>query len=98
MRAFARVVLFLLPLSASLAVAAESAEKFKLIEVSQLEGLLKQSPKPVTVLDANDAEFREKNGIIKGAKLLSSFYRYDVKTELPPDKAAPLVFYCSDRL
>jgi hypothetical protein len=50
------------------------------------------------VLDANDKEFREKNGVIPGAKLLSSFDRYDIQKELPANKDAPLVFYCSNRL
>lgn len=81
-----------------LAVAAESKEKFRLIEVSDLEALQKDAKAPVTILDANDPEFREKNGVIAGAKLLSSFDRYDVQKELPASKDAPLVFYCSNRL
>ena len=40
----------------------------------------------------------EKNGVIAGAKLLSSFDHYDIQKELPADKNAPLVFYCSNRL
>ena len=80
-----------------LALAAEAQQKFRLIELSELESLKKGSP-PATVLDANDAEFREKNGVIPGAKLLSSFDRYDIQKELPADRNAPLVFYCSNRL
>jgi len=77
--------------------AARAEEKFRLIEISELESLQKAGP-PVTVLDANDAEFRGKNGVIAGAKLLSSFDHYDIQKELPADKSAPLVFYCSNRL
>ena len=33
-----------------------------------------------------------------GAKLLSSSDGYDLSKELPADKKAPLVFYCSSRL
>jgi hypothetical protein len=81
-----------------LAVAAEPKEKFRLIEVSDLEAMLKDTRAPVTILDANDPEFRQKNGVIAGAKLLSSFDRYDVQKELPASKDATLVFYCSNRL
>lgn len=85
-------------LAAGLACAAEPREKFRLIELSELESLQKDARAPVTVLDANDTEFREKNGVIPGAKLLSSFDHYDLQKELPADRTAPLVFYCSNRL
>ena len=78
-------------------MAAGAQQKFQLIELPELEAL-QQSRPPATVLDANDVGFREKNGVIPGAKLLSSFDRYDIQKELPADKNAPLVFYCSDRL
>ena len=78
-------------------MAAEAQQKFQLIELPELESLQKARP-PATVLDANDTEFREKNGVIPGAKLLSSFDHYDIQKELPADKNAPLVFYCSNRL
>jgi len=74
------------------------APKFQLIDVAQLESLQKESRVPVTLLDANDAEFRAKNGVIPGARLLSSFDGYDVTKELPAAKDAPLVFYCSNKL
>src|SRR5262249_15073815 len=80
-----------------LALAAEPQQKFRLIELPELESLQKASP-AATVFDANDTEFREKNGVIPGAKLLSSFDHYDLLKELPADKNAPLVFYCSNRL
>jgi hypothetical protein len=79
-------------------VAAEPKEKFRLIEVPELEALQKDNRAPVTVLDANDVEFRQKNGVIPGAKLLSSFKDYDLKKELPANHDATLVFYCSNRL
>ena len=80
------------------ALAAESGEKFQLIEIPQLEALQKDTGTPVTVLDANEPDVREKNGVIPGAKLLSSFNHYDIQKELPADKNAPLVFYCTNRL
>ena len=45
------------------------------------------------VFDANTKEFREKNGTIPGAVLLTSALSYDVK-ELPAQKDASVVFYC----
>jgi len=84
-------------LVSGLALAAQSKDKFRLIEVSALEALQKDTGAPVTILDANDAEFRQKNGVIPGAKLLSSSERYDIDKELPAAKDAPLVFYCSNR-
>lgn len=85
-------------LATGLAVAAVPKEKLRMIEVSDLESMQKDSKSPPTLLDANDAEFRQENGVIPGAKLLSSFDRYDLAKELPADKNAPLVFYCADRL
>jgi hypothetical protein len=85
-------------LATGLALAAVPKEQFRMIEVSDLESMQKDSKSPPTLLDANDAEFRQKNGVIPGAKLLSSFNRYDLAKELPADKNAPLVFYCADRL
>ncbi|HVP59751.1 MAG TPA: hypothetical protein VMT11_04310 [Myxococcaceae bacterium] len=85
-------------LAPGLAIAAESKEKFRLIEVPELESMQRDAKSPVTVLDANEAEFRERNGVIPGARLLSSFDAYDLRTELPADRNAPLVFYCSNRL
>src|SRR5574338_317502 len=63
------------------ALAAEAREKFRLIEVPELESLQKDAVAPVTVLDANDPEFREKHGVIPGARLLSSFDSYDPRQE-----------------
>lgn len=97
MRSLPRLAVGVL-LAAGLAVAAEPKEKFRLIEVSELEAMQKDARAPVTVLDANDVEFRQKNGVIPGARLLSSFKDYDLKKELPANHDAPLVFYCSNRL
>src|SRR5262245_3636112 len=85
-------------LATGLAMAAAPREQLRMIEVPDLESMQKDSKSRPTLLDANDAEFREKNGVIPGAKLLTSFNRYDLARELPADKNAPLVFYCADRL
>jgi hypothetical protein len=81
-----------------LAAAAEAGEKFRLIDIPQLETLQRDTRTPVTVLDANEPDVRAKDGVIPGAKLLSSFNHYDIQKELPADKNAPLVFYCTNRL
>jgi len=96
-RRFPQIALGLL-LCSDLAMTAEPKDRVRLIEVSELEVLQRTSKSAVTVLDANDEEFREKNGVIPGARLLSSFNKYDVQKELPADRDAPLVFYCADRL
>ena len=49
----------------------------------------------MTILDANGADTRTKLGVIPGARLLSNHASYDVNLELPRDRAAKLVFYCS---
>lgn len=49
------------------------------------------------VVDANNTDFRVKNGTIPGAILLTSSSSYDVK-ELPAQKDASLVFYCANTM
>ena len=68
--------------STGVALAAKPQEKFRMIEVSDLERMQKSSKSAPTLLDANDAEFRERNGVIPGAKLLSSFDQYDPANEV----------------
>jgi len=48
----------------------------------------------VMVFDANPPEVREEEGVIPGARMLSSDDDYDVASTLPPDKNTPVVFYC----
>ena len=47
----------------------------------------------VALFDANGLATRSKYGAIPGASLLSHYKSYSLK-ELPPAKAAKLVFYC----
>lgn len=74
---------------------AEGKDKFKLIHVQDLTAMQADKQRPVFVFDANEPDFRQKNGVIPGAKLLSSFNHYDVAKELPSEKNARLVFYCT---
>lgn len=48
----------------------------------------------VVLCDANTADVRSEFGVIRGARLLSSYRDYDVALELPRDKSSRLVFYC----
>jgi rhodanese-related sulfurtransferase len=50
--------------------------------------------KQATVVDANNNEFRAKNGIIPGAILLTSSSEFAV-SELPAAKDTKVVFYCA---
>ena len=97
MHAVTRFVLMGTLLVSAIALGTESKEKFKLIQVVDLETMQKDTQAKVSILDANDPEFRQKNGIIPGATLLSSSHGYDLKV-LPADKGTPLVFYCSNKL
>jgi len=53
--------------------------------------------KQAKLIDANDQNYREHNGIIPGAVLLTSFTDYEVK-ELPANKDTQLVFYCANQM
>lgn len=63
--------------------------------IAQLTELQKAGA--ATVCDANTEEFREANGVIPGAVLLTSSSKYDF-SQLPSDKDRKLVFYCTGRL
>jgi hypothetical protein len=76
-----------------IALAAESNEGFKIIHVQDLADLLAKQPSSTRVYDANPSRVREKEGVIPGAKLLSSSRSYDLG-ELPGAKDSKLVFYC----
>jgi rhodanese-related sulfurtransferase len=69
---------------------------FKLIHVADLSTMESDTANPVHVYDANGEETRQKEGIIPGAVLLSSFDGYDVAKTLPQNKSASLVFYCGN--
>jgi rhodanese-related sulfurtransferase len=62
------------------------------ISVDELAKLV-ESGKAPAIFDANNAETREKYGVVPGAKLLTSSSDFQA-SELPGDKAQKLVFYC----
>lgn len=61
------------------------------VSVTDLASALKD--KSAIAVDANGAETRQKYGVVPGATLLTDHRNYAL-TELPSDKAQPLVFYC----
>jgi hypothetical protein len=69
---------------------------FKLIHVDDLKAFMADSSSHVHIFDANVPETRAAFGMIPGAKLLSSDDDYNVATELPANRNAKLVFYCTD--
>jgi len=71
-------------------------DKFKLIHVADLAALKADPNAHVVILDANVKSTRDKYGVIPGARLLPSYNKYDIATELPPAKNAKLVFYCAN--
>ena len=71
------------------------AAPLKKVTVTELAQLT--SAKKATVLDANNNEFRAKNGVIPGAILLTSSSEFAV-SELPANKDAKLVFYCASTM
>ena len=76
------------------AIADPALHNFKVIHPAELAKLLAANDPKLVIYDANERDFRAKEGIIPGARLLSSFNHYDVAKELPEAKDATLVFYC----
>lgn len=73
-------------------LANHETDSFKIIHVADLAALMARGN--VMVFDANPPDVRAEEGVIPGARLLSSSSRYDVATELPAVKTTKLVFYC----
>jgi hypothetical protein len=69
---------------------------FKIIHVDDLAALLAAKSSTVWVYDANPPAVRASEGIVPGARLLSSSGDFDVDDELPPAKDAKIVFYCAN--
>jgi rhodanese-related sulfurtransferase len=71
--------------------AAAAAAAVAEVSVSDLASALKD--KRAVAVDANGVETRQKYGVVPGATLLTDHRSYEL-SELPSDKAQPLVFYC----
>jgi rhodanese-related sulfurtransferase len=64
---------------------------FKQLNVDDVQAML--DSKAVVAVDANGKDTRAEIGIVPGAVLLSNYRTFEM-SELPPDKATRLVFYC----
>ncbi|MEQ1664049.1 MAG: rhodanese-like domain-containing protein [Bdellovibrionales bacterium] len=71
---------------------------FKTISISELDLLIKTSPKNIYIFDANVESTRTHVGIIPGAKLIDSSSDYDVASVLPKVKTSALIFYCANKM
>lgn len=71
-------------------------DHIKKIHTADLVALMHDPKAHVVIYDANLHDVRVQYGIIPGARLLSSPGGYDVAAELPADKHAKLVFYCTN--
>lgn len=91
MKNFLAFALFLTSLSGF------ASDQFKTMNVKDLTAALADHSAKVAIYDANNEDTRNKDGIIPGAKLLSSSSKYNVKKELTPDHATKLVFYCANQ-
>lgn len=74
----------------------EEPDNFQVIHVADLAKEMANPASKVQIYDANHPSTRERFGVIPGAHLLTSSGNYDVASELPGDKNARLVFYCTD--
>jgi hypothetical protein len=73
-------------------------DNFQVIGVNELAKLIADPNAHVHLYDANVPGIRASQGLIPGARPLSSDDQYDVAGELPTDKNAKLVFYCANLL
>jgi len=69
-------------------------DNFQLIHVDDLAKLMGDPNAHVRLFDADGPQVRKTEGMIPGARPLSSDSHYDVAEELPSNKNAKLVFYC----
>lgn len=91
--AFAAAFAVLIPAAAFACEDMAEVVQVKKLSVPELAALRKTG-KPV-IFDANSSEFRAKNGVIPGAKLLTGSATYEPARELPAARDASLVFYCA---
>ena len=73
------------------APAAAEAKNVAEVSVAQVASFSKD--KSATIFDANDADTRQKYGVVPGAVLLADHKSYPLSV-LPANKSEKLVFYC----
>jgi hypothetical protein len=91
-----KIVMLVVALALAFAGRGQAVESFKIIHVDDLAALTAAKPSTVWIYDVNPPSVRAKEGIVPGARLLSSFDSFDVAEDLPPAKDAKLVFYCAN--
>ena len=57
---------------------------------------LQRNDKSLITFDVSSEQTRRQQGMIPGARALSSATQYDVALELPQERGHSVVFYCSD--
>ncbi len=106
MKTALRIFVWALLLVASPALAADIGsivnnaplrDNFKIIGVADLAKLMADPSSHVHIYDADPPGVRESEGMIVGARPLTSDDHYDVAEELPSNRNAKLVFYCHNR-
>lgn len=75
------------------ATGGEAKSNLPEVTVADLDAMLAKGA--CTAVDANGEATRKKRGVIPGAVQLSDYETY-AASELPADKAKPLVFYCAN--
>jgi len=91
-----KIVLILALVAAASVGRGFAADAFKVIHVDDLDALIRLHAANLWIYDANPPSVRARQGIVSGARLLSSSNDFDVAKELPPAKDAKLVFYCAN--
>ena len=74
-----------------------SDEGFQAIGVNDLSKLMADPNTHVHIYDANGPNTRASQGMIPGARPLTSDDHYDVAEELPSNKKSLIVFYCANQ-
>jgi hypothetical protein len=91
-----KIVMLVVALALVFAGRGQAVESFKIIHVDDLAALTAANSSTVWIYDVNPPSVRAKEGVVPGARLLSSFDSFDVAEDLPPAKDAKLVFYCAN--
>ncbi|HUY28852.1 MAG TPA: hypothetical protein VMV27_15690 [Candidatus Binataceae bacterium] len=71
-----------------------AAVNIQVIYVKDLAKLMADPNSHVRIYDANPPSVRRSEGMIPGARPLTSSDKYNVADELPTARSAKLVFYC----
>lgn len=79
------------------ATSISKVHKLKMIHVADLQNMMDTQKDNLVIFDANGETTRKKEGMIPGAKPLTSANDYDLAV-LPTNKTTNLVFYCANTM